>query len=167
VPPVAHRELSREPCPICEEVAGRERWGASHRSRVVAEAGGWAAWATWAPSWPFELLIAPDRHLADLGSSRGYQPGLVRVLKKALTGLDLLFASPMPYMLWCHQKPVDGASWPRAHVHFHVAPAWRKRSVVRYVASGELGSGVTFNPVDPEDAAAELRRVLAVEDQCT
>jgi galactose-1-phosphate uridylyltransferase len=31
--------------------------------------------------------------------------------------------------------------------------------VLRYVAAGELGSGLFVNPVDPEAAAAQLRAV--------
>jgi UDPglucose--hexose-1-phosphate uridylyltransferase len=65
----------------------------------------------------------------------------------------------MPYMLWVHQRPTDGADWPLAHVHVEVAPAFRRAGVQRYVAAGELGSGVYFNPLLPEDAAAELRAV--------
>ena len=77
-----------------------------------------------------------------------------------LASLDALFSSPMPYMLWCHQRPTDGKSWPTAHLHFHVAPTRRDEGVARYVASGELGSGVMFNPVDPEEAAARLRSLV-------
>jgi hypothetical protein len=31
--------------------------------------------------------------------------------------------------------------------------------VTRYVAAGELGSGVMFNPVDPLEAAQKLRQL--------
>jgi len=39
-----------------------------------------------------------------------------------------------------------------------VAPLHRAAGTPRFVAAGELGSGVYFNPVDPAQAAAELRR---------
>jgi hypothetical protein len=38
-----------------------------------------------------------------------------------------------------------------------VAPLLRAPGTARFVASGELGSGVFFDPVVPEDAAARLR----------
>jgi UDPglucose--hexose-1-phosphate uridylyltransferase len=63
----------------------------------------------------------------------------------------------MPYMLWWHQRPCDGARWPGAHLHAHLVPVWRDTGVARFVAAGELGSGVMFNPVRPEEAAARLR----------
>jgi UDPglucose--hexose-1-phosphate uridylyltransferase len=60
-------------------------------------------------------------------------------------------------MLWIHQRPCDGGEWPAAHVHVHVAPLLRAPGTPRFVAAGELGSGVWFNPVVPGDAAAALR----------
>lgn len=160
VPPVPRRELSQYNCATCAELSGVGRWGASQKSRCVAKVGGWQAWTAWAPSWPFELLIAPEGHVPNLAAATETHADLAQVLKASLSSLDLLFDSPMPYMLWCHQQPTDNGAWATAHLHFHVAPAWRERGVVRYVASGELGSGIIFNPVDPEDAAERLRRVL-------
>jgi UDPglucose--hexose-1-phosphate uridylyltransferase len=56
-------------------------------------------------------------------------------------------------MLWVHQQPGD----PSAHLHVHIAPPLRSADTMRFVAAGELGSGVLFNPVLPEKAAAALR----------
>jgi hypothetical protein len=39
----------------------------------------------------------------------------------------------------------------------HIVSPMRSPDVQRYVAAGELGSGVFVNPVVPEDAAAALR----------
>ena len=39
-----------------------------------------------------------------------------------------------------------------------LAPVLRALKTMRYVAAGELGSGVFFNPVAPEDAADDLRQ---------
>ena len=60
-----------------------------------------------------------------------------------------LFDTPMPYMMWLHQG---------LHAHVHFVPIWRSHGVQRYVAGGELGSGILINPVRPDDAAAALRR---------
>jgi galactose-1-phosphate uridylyltransferase len=60
-----------------------------------------------------------------------------------------------PYLFWFHQAPAAGGDeW---HVHAHIAPPLRAAGVLRYVASGELGSGTLSNPVVPEDAARALR----------
>jgi UDPglucose--hexose-1-phosphate uridylyltransferase len=71
--------------------------------------------------------------------------------------LDALFDAPMPFMLWFHQRPFDGGEWPAARLHAHIAPLLRAPGLQRFVAAGELGSGVWFNPVEPARAAADLR----------
>ena len=101
--------------------------------------------------------MSPTEHLPDLPAVRDAAQDLAAVLVDALARVDQLFAAQVPYMLWFHQRPTDGGAWPAAHVHAHVAPLWRAPGVVRYVAGGELGSGVFFNPVVPEEAAARLR----------
>jgi len=160
VPPVPLAELDAASCAICDELAGRGEEGRAHARRLVTSEGGWQAWAVWAPSYPFEMVVAPTQHVPDLAAARPTRSGLVSVLKKALSALDEQFGEPMPYMLWCHQRPTDGQAWPMAHLHFHIAPIRRDRGVARYVASGELGSGVMFNPVDPEEAATRLKEAL-------
>ena len=143
VPPAAHRELGGDRCALCPPPPA---------GLVVSEADGWRVWVPTAPSWPYELLLAPVEHRGELDE------GLAEVLVDGLARLDRLFDQPMPYMLWVHQRPTDGGGWPSAHVHVHVAGLYRKPGTIRYVAAGELGSGVMFNPVEPEDAAAALRQ---------
>jgi UDPglucose--hexose-1-phosphate uridylyltransferase len=157
VPPAAEVELASGECAVCAELAGKGDAGPTHAERTVIAAGGWRAWTVWAASYPFELLVAPEEHLGTLAASEPSWDGLARVLQTALGALDRLFDGPMPYMMWCHQRPTDGREWPSAHVHFHVAPVNRAPGVARFVAAGELGSGIMFNPVEPEDAAARLR----------
>jgi UDPglucose--hexose-1-phosphate uridylyltransferase len=161
VPPVPLRELEAERCATCDELAGKGPAGASHAARVVASVGAWEAWCAWAPAFPFELTVAPSEHAPDLPHAAGHRD-LAEVLRAALGALDKLFDEEMPYMLWCHQRPCDAKAWPGAHVHFHVAPIHRAKGVARYVASGEVGTGVMFNPVAPDDAAERLRKALAL-----
>ena len=77
-----------------------------------------------------------------------------------LERLDRLFDAETPYMLWIHQRPFDGGDWPDAQLHVEIVSPWRAAGVTRYVAAGELGSGVFFNPVAPEAAAQALRDAL-------
>jgi len=126
--------------------------------RLVCQAGAWRAWVPQAASWPYELLLAPERRVADLPSlDDAGRDELAAVLIDALGRLDRLFDEPMPYMLWFHQRPTDGGDWPKAWLHAHVAPIFRSRGTQRFVAAGELGSGIFFNPLDPLVAAATLR----------
>jgi UDPglucose--hexose-1-phosphate uridylyltransferase len=147
-PPAVVGELAG-PCAICADAPG---------DRLVAAIGGWSVSVPFAPAWPYELLLAPADHVPDLPSADDlHRDGLAAALADVLPRLDRLFDEPMPYMLWIHQRPCDGGEWPAAHVHVHVAPLLRAPGTPRFVAAGELGSGVWFNPVVPGDAAAALR----------
>jgi UDPglucose--hexose-1-phosphate uridylyltransferase len=149
LPDVPARELGLDPCPLCA--------APPDPTLVVSAAGEWRAWVPDAAAWPFELRVAPASHRPDLPGATDTFDDLAAVLVDALARLDALFGEPMPLMLWWHQRPFDGGSWPGAHVHLHVAPALRAPGTPRYVAGAELGSGVYLNPVVPADAAARLR----------
>lgn len=156
VPPVPARELAiaaERGCPVCSEVA-RERDAAT---RIVHDGDAWIGWVPFASPWPYGLLLAPHAHTDGLLTlDDAARDGLAAALVDVLGRYDALFdrgPGPFPYMLWIHQLPADGD----AHLHLHLAPPWRSPGVPRYVAAGELGSGVYFNPVAPEDAAAALR----------
>ena len=128
--------------------------------RFVAAVDGWRAWVPHAPAWPIELRLAPDDpwpHLSSLDDeARG---GLASVLVDVLARLDRLYATPLPYMLWIHQRPFDDGAAPPSPVHVHIVSPWRDARLPRYIAAGELGSGVYFNPVAPEVIAGRLRDV--------
>jgi UDPglucose--hexose-1-phosphate uridylyltransferase len=126
--------------------------------RLVATAPGWRAWVPEAPIFPYALRLAPDDLVPDLPSLD--EPGrdaFASLLVGCLQRLDRLFDAQTPYMLWLHQRPFDGGDWPSAVLHAEIVSPWRAPGVTRYVAAGELGSGVYFNPVAPEDAARALR----------
>jgi len=128
--------------------------------RLVAVSDGWRAWVPEAPVFPYELVLVPDAHVPDLPSLDGAgRNGLATLLVDVLGRLDRLFAAQTPYMLWIHQRPFDGGEWPHARVHVEIVSPWRAAEVPRYIAAGELGSGIYFNPVRPEQAAEALRGI--------
>ena len=150
VPHLPRRELLTGRCALCR---------VDPDEQLVACIGDWQAWVPHAATWPYELIVAPRDHQPDLPAlDSASRDALAAVLVDALGRLDRLFAAPMPYMLWVHQRPTDGGHWAAAHVHVHVAPLYRAPGIPRFVAAGELGSGVHFNPVEPARAADELRR---------
>jgi UDPglucose--hexose-1-phosphate uridylyltransferase len=129
--------------------------------RLVATADGWRAWVPEAPTFPYVLLLMPDDPVPDLPSLDGAgRRAMAELLVDVLERLDRLFEAQTPYMLWIHQRPFDGADWPDARLHVEIVTPWRAAGVARYVAAGELGSGVYFNPVIPEEAARALREAL-------
>jgi UDPglucose--hexose-1-phosphate uridylyltransferase len=130
--------------------------------RVVATTPGWRAWVPEAPVFPYALALAPDADVPDLPSlDAAGRRGLAMLLVDVLERLDRLFDAETPYMLWVHQRPCDGGRWPGARLHVEIVCPWRAPAVTRYIAAGELGSGVFFNPVAPEAAAQSLREATA------
>jgi UDPglucose--hexose-1-phosphate uridylyltransferase len=126
--------------------------------RLVATATGWKAWVPEAPIFPYALTLAPDDGVPDLPSlGDADRNGLAGLLVDVLERMDRLFDVPLPYMLWIHQRPFDGDAWPQARLHVEIVSPWRAAGVQRFVAAGELGSGVFYNPVRPEAAAQALR----------
>lgn len=126
--------------------------------RIVAEHRGWRAWVPFASVYPYGVRIAPLQAQPDLPAlDADERDGLAAMLLDVLARFDRRFASPMPYMMWFHQRPTDGGSWPGATLHLEIAGPWRSEGVMRFVAAGELGSGTFINPVVPEAAAAALR----------
>ena len=92
-------------------------------------------------------------------STTGRANDLAAVLVDALGRLDRLFAAPMPYMLWFHQRPTDGGRGPRPTStrtsRRSTAPRARPASSPR--ASWAAASTSTRS--SPERAApSELRR---------
>ena len=131
--------------------------------RLVATSDGWRAWVPVAPVFPFALLLVPDEQVPDLPTlSDAGRRGLAKILVDVLGRLDRMFAAQTPYMLWIHQRPFDGGEWPGARLHVEIVSPWRAPYVPRYIAAGELGSGVYFNLVAPEAAAESLREAAAV-----
>lgn len=149
IPPVAMAELSATTCELCRDDDER---------LIVTRHTAWLARVPWAPSWPYEMLICPRDHVADLPSAGPRRRhGLAVLLVECLTRLDRLFGPEAPYMLWIHQRPACGDPWPGAHLHLHLAPVVRGPGVIRHLAAAELGAGYFFDPVDPIEAAAQLR----------
>ncbi len=133
----------------------------SATEQLVARSPGWTAHVPRAATFPYGLILAPDDGVPDLPSLDG--PGrdaFATLLVDVLERLDRFFGAPAPYMLWIHQRPFDGGDWPGARLHAEIVSPWRAPGVMRYVAAGEIGSGVFFNPVRPEDAARQLREAL-------
>ena len=157
VPPVPANELriaeERGSCAIC---------GEQPDDRLVVDVGSgadqWRGWIPLASAHPFGLTIAPADHVPDLVSlSESGRDAMATALSDILIRLDRYFDEATPYMLWLHQRPTDGGTWPLAHLHVEVVPFRRAKGVNRYVAAAELGSGTFINSVSPVDAARSLR----------
>lgn len=151
IPPIPSAELAQPACDLCSDLDD---------DLLVNRHAEWLAMVPWAPSWPYETLIFPRDHIADLPSAGPVlRAGLGSILVECMIRLESLLGGGTPYMLWVHQRPADGNDWPNAHLHLHLAPLMRDPGAVRHLSSAELGAGILFNSVDPSQAAAKLRKL--------
>ena len=151
VPPIPGAELAQAACDLCRD---------PDDELVVSRHTEWLAAVPWAPSWPYEILIFPRGHVADLPvAGRRLRAGLAAILVESMMRLEALFGHGTPYMLWIHQRPTDENDWPAAHLHLHLAPVMRGPGMIRHLASAELGAGILFNSIDPGEAASTLRKI--------
>jgi UDPglucose--hexose-1-phosphate uridylyltransferase len=128
--------------------------------RLVSEAGGWRAWATFASVYPLSLTIAPTTRIPDLGSAgEASRDELAGLLVDLFGRLDRLYDRPLPYMMWLNQTlPGMTATYPDAWFNIEIVSPWRAAGLPRHIAAAEVACEEYFNPVGPEDVATRLRQ---------
>ncbi len=146
----AHRRKTGR-CLYCDVLAGERG------QRTVVEEEGWIAFVPEFARFPYEVHLAPRRHLGaltDLEDAEAW--AFARTLKGLLERYDRLFGFPLPYVMAMHARPVG-----RAHAghHFHVEfyPPNRTPDKLKYLAGSELGAGAFIMDARAEDTAVRLR----------
>jgi UDPglucose--hexose-1-phosphate uridylyltransferase len=129
--------------------------------RVVDRNEHWTAYVPAAARWPFEVHLAPHRHVPDLPAlDDAERDAFGAIYSGLLRGFDRLFGTPMPYISAWHQAPVR-ADRELAYLHLQLFSIRRAPGKLKYLAGSESGMGVFINDVRPEQAAELLRNVVA------
>jgi UDPglucose--hexose-1-phosphate uridylyltransferase len=130
------------------------------KERVVGSNDHWTAFVPAAARWPFEVLVAPHRRVADLPELSAEELDAFGPLYlDVLARFDAVFAAPMPYVAAWHQAPVR-IDRELAYLHLQLFSIRRDRGKLKYLAGSESGMGAFVNDVMPEDAARRLREAL-------
>jgi UDPglucose--hexose-1-phosphate uridylyltransferase len=168
VPPVVQRELDASRahhlehgrCLFCDSLAVERADG----RRLVLEGERWLAFVPFFARYPYEVYLAPKRHQATmLEWSAEDADDLALVLKGLLRKYDALFNKTFPYIMCCHQAPMDGMAHPEYHLHFEFYPPLRTATKLKYLAGCEAGAGSFIMDKLAEDSAAELRAAGPVD----
>jgi UDPglucose--hexose-1-phosphate uridylyltransferase len=144
-----HRKTGR--CLYCDVLV--EERGA----RTVVEEAGWLAFVPYFARWPYEVHIAPRRHLGsllDLDDAEAW--GFAGVLKNLLQRYDRLFDKPLPYVMAMHARP-PGRGHRDHHFHVELYPPNRTADKLKYLAGSELGAGAFILDARAEETAQRLR----------
>lgn len=156
----AHHEL-KERCLFCDIAAQEIEDG----RRIVALNDHFIAFTPYASRFPFEVVLAPRRHLHEFGlTPDAHLPSFASALADVLRRLKLLLRD-VAYNLVLHTAPNTNVV-PRRHSYWTTLPYdwhWHLEILPRLtrVAGFEWGTGFHINPTPPEDAARLLREVEA------
>lgn len=136
-------------CVHCEMISFEEK----NKKRIVLKNSGAIAFTPFVSRQPFEIRVFPRKHqphfektpLADLKDIVSILQEALRKVEKNLNDPDLNF--------FIHTAPYkDPAHYKHYHWHIEILPK------ISTMAGFELGTGVDINIVDPDAAAAMLRR---------
>jgi UDPglucose--hexose-1-phosphate uridylyltransferase len=133
------------------------------KTRVVAGNEHWTAVVPFWAVWPYEILLAPTRHvprLPDLNNDE--RAGLAEVMQALLIRYDNLFETSFPYSMGWHAAPngaEDVKHW-QLHAHFY-PPLLRSATVKKFMVGYEMLAEAQRD-LTPEQAAQRLRDLPAV-----
>jgi len=159
----------KERCLFCDIV----RQELEDRSRVVFENSRYVSIEPFASKFPFETWLFPKEHEPDFAQTAEEEIGdLAEVLQQTLLAISRCLNDP-PWNYLIHSAPrlteLDlrvGEATVEADYHWHIEIFPR----LTRMAGFEWGTGFYINPMVPETAAAELRKVLepreAREESC-
>lgn len=141
-------------CLLCEysslEVRAQERVIAGNEHFTVLV----PFWAVW----PFETVVTPTRHVADISAlTAPERRSLAQVFKTLVQAYDRIFDHPFPYSMGFHQRPTDGQTHEEWHMHAHLYPPLLRSATVRKFMAGFEMFGSPQRDLTPEIAAARLR----------
>jgi UDPglucose--hexose-1-phosphate uridylyltransferase len=147
---------------LCEYGEMEESLG----ERVVARNASFLAVVPFWAVWPFEVIVLPRRHVAQLQAFTETERTDFAAILRAVTAMyDQVFDAPFPYSMGLHPAPCDGQEYPewQFHAHFY-PPLLRSASIRKFMVGFELLGGPQRD-ITPESAAETLRQAsLRVSD---
>ncbi|GAA2490036.1 galactose-1-phosphate uridylyltransferase [Winogradskya humida] len=128
--------------------------------RIISANEHWTAYVPAASRWPFEVQIAPNRHVLDIPALNdaerdAFGPLYLDILKR----FDALFDKPMPYISAWHQA-VTGEGRELGYLHLQLFSIRRAADKLKFLAGSESAMGSFINDVIPEKAAQTLRDII-------
>ncbi len=130
--------------------------------RIVASNASFVALVPFWAVWPFEVMVLPVRHVADLAAmTEAERDDLAAILKAVTSTYDKVFDSPFPYSMGLHPQPYDGVEHPEWHFHLHFYPPLLRSATVRKFMVGFELLGSPQRDITPESAADTLRKAAA------
>jgi UDPglucose--hexose-1-phosphate uridylyltransferase len=141
-------------CLICDYLNEEKK----RRERVVAVNDHFTAVVPFWAVWPFEILVAANRHTASLTLLKAEEIiDLADILRQVTTCYDNLFEVSFPYSMGFHQAPCNQESPASWHLHAHFYPPLLRSASVRKFMVGYEMLAMPQRDLTAETAAERLR----------
>jgi UDPglucose--hexose-1-phosphate uridylyltransferase len=137
----------KERCVYCDIITQEKE----ENKRVVFENNSFIAITPFASIAPFEVMILPKEHCSDFAQIKlSLVNDLAEILQNTLRLINKVVPN-IAYNFYIHTSPLDHLSIPHYHWHIEILPRLTE------TAGFEWGSGLSINPLPPEQAAGFLK----------
>lgn len=131
----------------------------SDKKRIIDEVGDFVAFCPYASSFPFEVMVAPKRNITSLEEcSRQDISNFSLLIKKVFEKLNLQLGS-FDYNLYFRVAPLNPNFENETYMsslHKNYRFTMRITPRIYQIGGFEISTGMSINPVAPEEAAALL-----------
>lgn len=129
---------------------------------LVEKSDHWSVVVPFAARFSYETWVVPHRqvpYITDLNDEELNE--LANVYQRQAKRYDILFQRKSPNITLLHNAPCDDDK-DNSRWHFHIAmqPPLRDSEKVKFLAGAEAGSNNIVNPLQPEQAAEQLRQCV-------
>ncbi len=136
-----------------------------HKKRVVFENRSFIAYIPYFTDYPYGVFVVNKKLKGNVTQfTLDEKKDLAQALKKITKAFDKIFDRPFPYMMCMHQTPVnekkyaDAENYYAFHIEFY--PPLRAKDKMKWYAGSEMGAGAATNPLDVDECAAHLRKLI-------
>jgi len=135
-------------CLYCQMI----KWEKKVKERIVLENKDFIAICPFASKMAFQVIISPKKHFPYFDQiTKGQKKNFAQALRMVLAKINKGLNNPS-YNFYIHTAPCNGKDYSSYHWHLTILP---KTSIH---AGFELGAGIEISTIEPEKAAAYLRK---------
>ncbi|MGD1946413.1 MAG: UDP-glucose--hexose-1-phosphate uridylyltransferase [Croceivirga sp.] len=108
--------------------------------------------------WPYEVMIAPKRHLTHIGKLNADEStSFAKMIKRVTVRYDNLFETSFPYSMGIHQAPTNGETHEEWHFHMSFYPPLLRSATIKKFMVGYEMFANPQRDITAEQAAERLR----------
>lgn len=130
------------------------------KERILFENDHFVALVPFWAVWPYEVMIAPKRHLQHIAQLKtDERTNFAQIIKKVTTIYDNLFETSFPYSMGIHQAPTDNVHHDEWHFHMSFYPPLLRSATVKKFMVGYEMFANPQRDITAEQAAKQLREL--------